>query len=111
MGDMPTVYVILAVLACWRVGRLAAVDYVFDGFRRWAAGTSPDCEPGDGNDLRPWIGYLLTCPWCVSIWTSPVVLVFPIMWPTNNLVFLGITALAASGVTGMLQTIEARLDR
>lgn len=111
MGGVSTIYVILAVLACWRIGRLIAVDYITDPLRRWVSGTSPDCEPGDGNDLRPKIAYLFTCPWCISIWTSPVVLVFPIMWPYNDFVFLGITALAASGVTGMLATIEQRLDR
>lgn len=112
MGVMlPTVYAVLALLACWRVGRLITTDYLFDPVRRWAAGTSPDSEPGDGNDLRPKLGYLFTCPWCMSIWTSPVVLFFPVMWPHNDWVFLGIAALAASGVTGMLQTVEQRLDR
>ena len=108
---MSTILVVLTLLACWRVARLLTVDFIFDRPRRWAAGTEPDAEPGDGQDLRPTIGYLVTCPWCMSIWTSPPLVAAAVLWPLNNYVLIGLFALAASGVTGILTVVEARLDR
>lgn len=96
---MTTTYIVLTLLAVWRVSRLLAIDFITEPYRRWMEARHPK------------LGYLAECPWCTSIWVAPVVVVPPVIWPDNRAVFAAIVCLAASGVAGFLATIEDRLDR
>jgi len=91
--------VILALLAVWRIARLISVDTIGERLRVFGASRSE------------WLSYLLTCPWCISIWIAPPVLVIPVYFPTNRPLFVLVAALAGSLVAGLGQTIEDRLDR
>ena len=57
------------------------------------------------------LGYLATCDWCLSIWVAPVPSVLAIAFPENRLVLLAFVALSASALTGLIATIESRIDR
>lgn len=115
---MQNTLIILTLLAVWRLARLVTTDYLFDGVRRKLAGTEADIphidyypEPGEGSDQRPMVGYLLTCPWCFSMWLGLPVAAVVVLWPDNRAVWALMLALSASGVAGMLATLEKLLDR
>lgn len=96
---MTTTLLLLTVGAVWRVSRLLAVDYLTEPWRIWA------------ERKHPMLGYLATCPWCISIWVAGPFVAAALLWPTNRAVFGIMLALTASGVAGFLATIEDRLDR
>lgn len=96
---MPIWIVLLGMLAAWRLSRLLSTDFLLEPWRAWMARRG-----------ERW-GYLAECPWCLSIWISPLPIAAAILWPENRVVQIGLAALAASGLAGMLATIEDRLDR
>jgi hypothetical protein len=96
---MSTTLVVLTVLACWRLTHLLTVDQIFDGLRKRVG------RRGEG------LAYLVTCPWCLSMWLSPFLVIPAVLWPTNRAVWAVMLILVGSGAAGMLQTIEDRLDR
>jgi hypothetical protein len=108
---MSTFVLVLSFLATWRLARLITTDTIADPLRRWAAGAAPDGEPGDGDDLRPWLGYLFTCPWCISVWVAPLLVVPAVWWPENRAVVAVLGVLVASGVAGLLAVIEGAMGR
>jgi hypothetical protein len=96
---MPVLLVLLAVCSVWRLSRLIAVDTIFAPLRGWVGGRDE------------WFGFLVSCPWCVSVWLS-----FPAAWavvyfPTNRMIWVAAIALTGSLAAGMGQTLEDRLDR
>ena len=109
---MPWLLLIVALLAAFRLTRLATTDFILDPLRRRLAGTlAEDVDPGEGHDARPWIGYLVTCPWCMSVWLSPIPVTLAVLWPDNRVILIGLVSLAASAVTGLLAVTEARAER
>lgn len=96
---MSALLLLLAVLAVWRLARLLTIDFLLEPWRFWMARR--------GEKL----GYLAECPWCTSIWLAPAAIVPAVLWPDNRAVWIVLACLAASGVAGMLATIEDRLDR
>jgi hypothetical protein len=50
-------------------------------------------------------GYLITCPWCASIWLAPLAAV-PVWFPTNRLVWAAALGLTASLIAGQTQARE-----
>ena len=84
MGDF-----VLMALAIWRLIRLFTYDAITDFVRDWFAGASP-------YSLRGTLNTLVTCPWCVGLWFSFVVVfayfATPFAWPV-----ILILALAAIG--------------
>lgn len=99
---MSAIFVVVVLLASWRVARLLTVDEVFRPARELALSK----VKLDGQ-----IAYLLTCPWCMSVYTSAVMAVTAVYWGDNRVVAAGFLALAGSLIAGMGQTIEDRLDR
>lgn len=95
---MSTTLVVLTVLAIWRLARIVTVDEVAKPLRQWVDARSS------------FWGYMVSCPWCFSVYLSPFVLI-PVWWPDNRFVIAAVIALTASGVAGLLVTIEDRLDR
>lgn len=87
--------VVLTMLAVARATRLVNEDAIFDRQRTWLLARSPDK-----------VGYLITCPWCVSIWVAaagaPIVYFWHCTWPVQ----IGLLALAASHVTGLLAALD-----
>lgn len=96
---MSILLAVLVLVATWRLARLITADFITEPIRAWAARR--------GEKL----GYLFECPWCLSIWLAPILVVPAVLWPDNRLVWAVMLILAASGVAGMLAVIEGRLDR
>ena len=84
--------------AVWRLSRLIAVDFICERLRFW------------GERRSPWLGYLLSCPWCISIWIAPPIAALAVLLPENLAVWIGLTALTASGAAGLMVAVEDRLD-
>ncbi len=89
----------VVALATYRITRLFTADRIMDWARAWAERRSA------------WLGYLITCDWCLSIWLAPPVAALMVIWGDNRLVLAALFALAASALTGLLSIVEARLDR
>ena len=92
---MTLTYVVLLILAVARVTRLVQRDDITERPRRWVQ-----------RHVSDRVNELLACPWCLSIWlAAPAAVVF-VWWPTNRVVLVVYSLLAASHVTALL----ARLD-
>jgi hypothetical protein len=97
--------VVLDMLAVWRLTRLVIRD-AFPPVRRPVDAIVRRADHRALERGRPesFLGTLLTCPWCVSIYVGAVVVTlrcaFPVAWPYVAFV------LAASGVAGVLAEHE-----
>ena len=92
----PLLFVLL-VFASARVTRLVVTDTITDPFRTWVLRRSP------------WFGELVSCPWCLGVWTSTAVvfaawayhgLPLPLLWPW-----------AVAGGQMLVNGVDLRLDR
>lgn len=99
--------VLLAMFAVWRLSRLVATDFLTQPLRDRVIGWDEKKQ----IERHPKLGYLVSCSWCISIWIAPPMMAVALYWPTNRIVLLGFTSLAASGLAGMMATVEDRLDR
>jgi hypothetical protein len=59
---------------------------------------------GDADESK--VGYLITCPWCVSIYLGGALSVARIVAPSSKTVDAVATALALSAITGVLYERE-----
>jgi hypothetical protein len=88
-------------LAVHRLTRLVTEDVITRrprwAVQQWAEGTAQ-------RSAHPQIGYLVTCPWCVSIWVAAGWAVFAVAAPTVAAP-VG-AALAWSSLTGLLASSE-----
>ena len=96
---MSALLVVLAVCSVWRLSRLVAADTILAPFRSWVGGRSE------------WFGFLVTGPWCISVWLSVPAAWAVVYFPPNRSVWVAAIALTGSLAAGMGQTIEDRLDR
>lgn len=87
-------YVILA-LAVYRLTRIITTDVILEKAREWIWKRSPAHRNG--------IGYLITCTWCTSIWTSSLVMSMYKMTPGPTVFFCGI--LAMSTAAGLIDRV------
>lgn len=97
---MTALLLALVALATYRLTRLVTADKITERFRDWANGRKAS-----------WPGYMAGCDWCLSIWLAPVPTVAAILWPDNRVVLAGLVALSASALTGLIATVEQRIDR
>ena len=98
MGIVSVLWLILGFLACYRLTRLITADQITLPFRTWIL------------DRSTWVGYLVTCDWCLSIWIAPWVASAVLFHLDQPAVQIGLVALSASAVTGLLSMLESRLD-
>jgi hypothetical protein len=95
---MNTLWFVIALLATYRLTRLVTADKITERVRIWVIGRSD------------WLGYLVTCDWCLSIWVAPLPATAVLVWGDITAVQVGLVALAVSGATGLLSLLERRLD-
>jgi len=91
-------WLIIAMLATYRLTRLVTADEITKGLRGWVL------------DRSQWFGYLVTCDWCLSVWIAPVPAVAVVAYGDVRAVQVALLALALSGLTGLLSLLERRLD-
>lgn len=96
---MDVLLLLLTLAAVWRVARLVTIDFITEPLRRRAETRSP------------WLGYLMSCPWCISVWLAPLLVGPAVLWPDNRAVWVVMASLTASGVAGLMVAVEDRLDR
>lgn len=90
-------HVIILALATFRITRFVVIDELFAPVRDWIWKAK---SPSDS-----YIGYFLTCPWCVSLWVSlPLVFLYAL---NPSLTILIGCIFALSAISGL---IAARLD-
>ena len=89
---MDTLTTLLTILFVWRVIRLLIADAILD-------------RPRNAIVLRlgpdHWLGYLVTCAWCVSVWVGAATLAAAYWWGGERWWFIMVTAGAASLVTAV----------
>lgn len=95
---MNTLWLIITMLATYRLTRLVTADEITKGLRGWVV------------DRSQWLGYLVTCDWCLSVWVAPAPTVALLVWGDLLAVQAVLLGLALSAVTGLLSLIERRLD-
>jgi hypothetical protein len=86
-----TTLIILA-LASFRLARLLTVDVIMDSLREWVWKKRP---PHTHK-----FGYLFTCNWCMSIWTSSLITVCYTIVPTATIIVA--LPFALSAVAGLI---------
>lgn len=87
---------VVGVLAVARLTRLVVLDRVTVGLRRRVVNKW-------GEDSAQ--SYFIHCPWCVSMWVAPPVMVVAALFPYPWVV--GLLAIpAASHITGLLANLE-----
>jgi hypothetical protein len=84
---MPVAHVIILSLFVYRLTRLVVLDEILAPVRDWIWDRK---SPRDSQ-----IGYLFTCPWCVSLWAAlPVVFLYA-LFPSMTILVGCIFALSA----------------
>jgi len=89
---MTWLMLVVGALGTFRGTRMVLQDEILAGFRDWWWAKYPP-----ESTKR---GYLLTCPWCLSIWIGAVLAIILALGGTIGLVFVSI--LAFSALTGII---------
>jgi hypothetical protein len=95
---MTAFWFIVVALATYRLTRLVTADKITEPIRRFVEVRSQ------------WLGYLVTCDWCLSIWVAPLPALVAIRAGDRWWVQAGLVALGASALTGLFSLVERRLD-
>lgn len=98
--------VILTVLAIARVTRLITTDMIFEGPRNWVL-TRIIPVGKEESEWRSKLGYLILCPWCMSIYVGAVAACAYAVWGETMPYMVVTLALAASYATGFLAARES----
>ena len=88
---------LVASLATYRLTRLFTADKITERIREALIARSD------------FFGYLITCDWCLSIWIAPA-LASIVMTTDTTIIDIAVHALALSAATGLIATVEKRLD-
>ena len=95
MTTIDPLVVLLSILFVWRVTRLIVADQIIKPVRdRIVLRLGPD----------QWFAYLITCPWCASVWVGAATSVAAYWWADARWWFIMVLAGAASLVTGVGST-------
>jgi hypothetical protein len=84
---MPVAHVIILSLFVYRLTRLVVLDEILAPVRDWIWDRK---SPRDSQ-----IGYLFTCPWCVSLWAALPVVFSYALFPSMTILVGCIFALSA----------------
>jgi hypothetical protein len=95
---MNTTWLVITMLATYRLTRIVTADEITKNIRGWVV------------DRSEWFGYLVTCDWCLSIWVAPFPALALLLWTDIIIVQVGLVALALSAITGLFSLLERKLD-
>lgn len=88
---------LLALGATWRITLLVVADEITRPAREWALRVQPTER----------LDYLLSCPWCASVWVAPVVVGSGLAWAEGWGWQLAAGSLAASAAVGFLSSFAS----
>lgn len=91
-SDFNLVHLVLLALAVFRITRLIMQDEISEPFREWVWKKYPP------NTTK--IGYLISCPWCLSIWVAVFLVVLYVFVPWIAIPVAAVFALSA--VAGLI---------
>ena len=98
MGTMDVLSLLLTLLATSRITRLVTDDMITERPRTWVLSKlHPDHLPA----------YLVTCPWCVSVYAGAAAGTAWWAWGDTRVFTAAVGALAASYVAGFLAQLTA----
>jgi len=92
--------IVLVALATARLTGLIVEDKITEPVRNWVAKHTKD-----DSKVQSALAYLLFCPWCVSIYAGAALATLVYFAYGSGLVYIGLLALAASQVAGMVSGI------
>lgn len=110
MREISLIQLAVLILAVFRLTRLFMYDTITEFIRKpFLSITSEYNEEGElinfieykGSGLRRWIGMLLSCYWCVGIWSSMIIIGLFYFLPSF---FPLILVLAVAGGSAILST-------
>jgi hypothetical protein len=74
----PALWILVDVLACYRITRLITVDTVFDRPRGWVSGEGK----GTGQLVgHPKLALFIRCPHCVGVWVAGAIVALTELCP------------------------------
>ncbi|MFC0470026.1 DUF1360 domain-containing protein [Halalkalibacter kiskunsagensis] len=110
MFDINWIDLVILILASYRLTRLIVFDEITSFFRKpFLSVTYQENEAGQlvesveikGEGLRYWFGILLSCYWCVGIWSSLGIVLLYFYFPSLNILLV---ILAVAGAAAFLQS-------
>lgn len=102
MTQVPLAAIIaIYALAFMRVTYLVTLDTITEPVRDWIV-VHLDDAPGSAGS---WFAYLVTCPWCASVWLGAVAAPVLLTWGDSPWLFVPALALALSQIAGMFSNL------
>ena len=96
---MDIIWFAAVALATYRLTRFVTADVIMEPVRVAALKRSQ------------FLGYLVSCDWCLSIWVAPPMMAVAMNWQDAPVARWAVGFLALSALVGMASIVEARLDR
>jgi len=96
MSEFSALQIAILGLATYRTTRLFTRDTILNPIRNWIW---KKCPPE-----KSFIGYLLTCEWCMSVWVGSGFVLSAIIIPEVTYIVATISALSA--IAGLLTAYE-----
>ena len=96
MNEFSALQIAILGLATYRTTRLFTRDTILNPIRNWIWKKSPP--------EKSFIGYLLTCEWCMSVWVGSGFVLSAIIIPVETYIVATISALSA--IAGLLTAYE-----
>lgn len=114
---------VIEALCVYRITRLVVEDYLFQvqreaiirfAYQRKGHSTGAHVPPGgwirqlEDDDAPPHLAYLITCPWCASMYVAAVVAGLGAIFVTDWGVAITVAAaFAVSAVCGLIATFDS----
>lgn len=89
--DVNLVFILVLALSVARLTRLIVDDKIMLPFRQWVLSWSHE----DG-----WFFYLVSCPFCMSVWVSALLTIPSFFWHDNQVWQFILIGLAVSYISG-----------
>jgi hypothetical protein len=103
--------VVFLGLVVYRATRVATTDKVSQPWRDWLLRKVQE-SGADNRSLARWAYTLLTCPFCLSVWLSFIIVALWVLWPGDwdGLGEYLFDSVAVAGVVALAVSVDHRLN-